>query len=92
MSYQSGPPLSLKQNADLCSETKQNTKIILVKVTTLTNPHVFSFKRQDANKILRMCIGLKALHTINACFSGKQNVFAIHIQDVLNCRLLFLIR
>ena len=25
----------------------------------------------DVHKVLRMCIVLKALHTINACFSGK---------------------
>ena len=25
----------------------------------------------DAHKRFRMCIVLKALHTINACFSGK---------------------
>ena len=25
----------------------------------------------DVHKLLRMCIGVKALHTINACFFGK---------------------
>ena len=25
----------------------------------------------DVHKLLRMCIVLKALHTINTCFSGK---------------------
>ena len=39
----------------------------------------------DVHKLLRMCIVLKALHTINTCFSGKHasGIYRIFTQVVL---------